>query len=386
MSANFNNPTTATLYAATIDELKDRDLDIARGLDPAVVSPTNLPASVIRWSSAANKWEKYNGTTWADLAATYAINISGTASNVTGTVLATKGGTGQTAYAVGDILYANTTTTLARRAAVAVGNVLLSAGVGAAPVWGKADLTPTTGDVTGTLGAANGGTGQASYAVGDLLYASTTTALSKLAAVAVGNVLLSNGTGAAPVWGKVDLTTGTGDVAGTLAVANGGTGATTAAAARTALGVASDPYIYIRDQKTSGTAGGSSISGNQTRTLNTEVADTGGNATLSANQITLAAGTYRVRARAPALNVGAHKLRLRNITAGTTLLVGASGYTQSINEVADSLLSGRITVAASQVLELQQYTGLVQASTGLGSASSTGEVEVYAEIEFWKEV
>lgn len=53
---------------------------------------------------------------------------------------------------------------------------------------------------TGTLAAANGGTGQSSYAVGDLLYASTTTALSKLSAGTNGQVLTSNGSGVAPSW------------------------------------------------------------------------------------------------------------------------------------------------------------------------------------------
>ena len=68
-----------------------------------------------------------------------------------------------------------------------------------------------------------GGTGQTSYAVGDLLYASTTTALSKLADVAVGNALISGGVGSAPSYGKIGLAT---HVSGTLPVANGGTGVT----------------------------------------------------------------------------------------------------------------------------------------------------------------
>lgn len=72
--------------------------------------------------------------------------------------------------------------------------------------------------------ATDGGTGQTSFAVGDLLYASTTTALSKLADVATGNVLLSGGVNTAPAYGKVGLTT---HVSGTLPVGNGGTGATT---------------------------------------------------------------------------------------------------------------------------------------------------------------
>lgn len=68
-----------------------------------------------------------------------------------------------------------------------------------------------------------GGTGQTSYAVGDVLFASTTTALSTLADVAVGNALISGGLNAAPSYGKIGLAT---HVSGTLPVANGGTGVT----------------------------------------------------------------------------------------------------------------------------------------------------------------
>jgi hypothetical protein len=84
-----------------------------------------------------------------------------------------------------------------------------------------------------TIAAIYGGTGQSSYAVGDLLYASTTTALSKLADVAVGNALISGGVGSAPSYGKIGLAT---HVSGTLPVGNGGTGATDAAGIRTAAG------------------------------------------------------------------------------------------------------------------------------------------------------
>jgi hypothetical protein len=76
---------------------------------------------------------------------------------------------------------------------------------------------------SGTLGAARGGTGLSSYTVGDIIFASGATTLSKLAAVATGNVLISGGTSTAPLYGKVGLTT---HVSGTLAVGNGGTGNT----------------------------------------------------------------------------------------------------------------------------------------------------------------
>lgn len=95
-------------------------------------------------------------------------------------------------------------------------------------------------DLSGTqiasaaLPAAKGGTGQAGgYAVGDILYASGATALSKLADIATGNVLLSGGVTTAPSYGKVGLTT---HVSGTLGIANGGTGQVTAPLALAALG------------------------------------------------------------------------------------------------------------------------------------------------------
>jgi hypothetical protein len=101
--------------------------------------------------------------------------------------------------------------------------------------------TATTGAVTlaGTLASTNGGTGQATYSTGDILYASATNTLSKLAAGSNGNVLtLASGipswaastggvtsfsagtTGFTPSTG----TTGAVTLAGTLGVANGGTG------------------------------------------------------------------------------------------------------------------------------------------------------------------
>lgn len=102
---------------------------------------------------------------------------------------------------------------------------------------GTTGLTPatsTTGSITlgGTLVAANGGTGQSSYAVGDILYASTTTALSKLGAGTVNYALVSNGAGVAPSYQQISLTAG---VTGTLPIANGGTGQTSASAAFNAL-------------------------------------------------------------------------------------------------------------------------------------------------------
>ena len=71
-------------------------------------------------------------------------------------VSAPLGGTGFSSYAVGDLIYADTTTSFAKLADVAVGNALISGGVGSAPSYGKIGLAT---HVDGTLPVANGGTG-----------------------------------------------------------------------------------------------------------------------------------------------------------------------------------------------------------------------------------
>ena len=94
--------------------------------------------------------------------------------------------------------------------------------------------TPASSTITlsGTLAAVNGGTGISTYTVGDLLVGGATNTLTVLSDVAVGSVLLSGGVGIDPSYGKVNLAS---VVTGTLPIANGGTGATTASTAFNAL-------------------------------------------------------------------------------------------------------------------------------------------------------
>lgn len=74
----------------------------------------------------------------------------------TGTLAAPRGGTGLASYTVGDLLYANTATSLAKLADVATGNALISGGIGVAPSWGKIGLAT---HVSGVAAVGNGGTG-----------------------------------------------------------------------------------------------------------------------------------------------------------------------------------------------------------------------------------
>ena len=130
-------------------------------------------------------------------------------------VPATAGGTGQTSYAIGDLLYADTTTTLAKLPDVATGNALISGGVSTAPSWGKIGLTT---HVSGVLPVANGGTNastasitsfnnitgySASGATGttttNLVFSTspaiTTPSVTGDLTMSTGNVVMSNGKG-----------------------------------------------------------------------------------------------------------------------------------------------------------------------------------------------
>lgn len=68
------------------------------------------------------------------------------------TVAANYGGTGQVSYTVGDLLYANTTTSLAKLSAAASGAVLTSNGTGVAPSWNTAAGYATFASPTNTVG------------------------------------------------------------------------------------------------------------------------------------------------------------------------------------------------------------------------------------------
>lgn len=186
--------------------------------------------------TAAGTWDVHNfapsNVSWSTNTLDYAGSITSATWN--GTAVAyNRGGTGQSsAFVAGGIVYGSTTSALAVTAIGTAGQVLTSAGAGT-PTW----TTPTIGTVTSVTGTSpvvsGGGATPAislATAYGDTLnpYASKT-----------ANFVLAapNGTTGAPTFRAIvandvptlnQNTTGTaGNVTGTVAIANGGTGTNT---------------------------------------------------------------------------------------------------------------------------------------------------------------
>jgi len=202
----------AAAIAIAASQITSGTLGVARGGTGADLSATGGTSQVLRQSSvgavitvsqlAAS--DLSNGTTGSGavvLATSPSLTTpalgtpsSGTLTNctglpivagTTGTLSATRGGTGLSSFTGGDLLYASSNTTLASLLLGAANKALRVNAGGTAPEWG-------------TLGPTGGGTGLASYAAGDVIYASSANTLAALARGSNGTVLTLQG--GMPTW------------------------------------------------------------------------------------------------------------------------------------------------------------------------------------------
>ena len=148
----------------------------------------------------------------------------------------------------------------------------------------------------------------------------------------------------------------------------------------------STKLFHVRDEKSSGTNGGTFTSGAwQTRTLNTSLTNEISGASLSSNQIILPSGTYYIDATAPAFQIDAHKAKLRNITDSSDTLIGTSEISQYFAAyTTTSFVTGRFTISAQKTFELQHRCQSTLATNGFGQSSSFSVTEVYTDVKIWK--
>jgi hypothetical protein len=393
----------------------------------SVAGSTNLDG-ITSWN--IGDWAVYNGTAWqkvdntdavtsvngytgavvlaaSDVGApttsgtgatgTWAIGISGNAATATSATTSTNIAGG----ASGSLPYQSATSTTGMIAAGTNGYLLtMNAGI---PSWqpapatgvtsisfdttGLTPATSTTGAVTvgGTLVAANGGTGQSSYTAGDLLYASGSTAISKIAIGTSGQILTVSG--GIPSWqpapatgvtsfsaGTTGLTPSTGTtgavtLAGTLAVANGGTNGTATPTAGTVAYGTGTAYAFT----SAGTAG--QVLQSNGSSAPTWVTPAGG-VTLS-NDTSTASNLYPTFASATSGSVS-------TIFTGNARLL----YKPSTGELQSTVLNATNGIVVNSATVSENYTipsgsnaisaGPVTVNSGITVTVSSGSVWVVA--------
>lgn len=150
----------------------------------------------------------------------------------------------------------------------------------------------------------------------------------------------------------------------------------------------SSPPIFIRDQKASGTSGGTGVANAwTTRVLNTSQGNTV-LGTLGSNRFSLKPGSYIINGSSPFFSHGSCKIRLRNITDNITTLVGSNMVASNSSGYGDSRshLSGIFSINDYKTFEIQYYCNATSSggANALGSPVSSGEPEIYTELRIDK--
>ena len=144
-------------------------------------------------------------------------------------------------------------------------------------------------------------------------------------------------------------------------------------------------YAVISDQKTSGTAGGTSSTSYVTRDLNAEVFDPDSIVTLSNNQFTLIAGTYIIEWQCPHFRSNSATTVLYDVTGSANVETGTSGYSLSSSNNAVGLSTGiaRVVISANNTYDIRMKVSLAKTSNGFGIAANQNP-ETYSVVKITK--
>ena len=150
-------------------------------------------------------------------------------------------------------------------------------------------------------------------------------------------------------------------------------------------------YALIADSKGNTTDGGTFTSGAwRTRDLNQEISDEDSIVSISSNQFTLAAGSYLIKWKCPALKVEHHVTKLILITGSVssfTEKAGSSSYSGTGSVVQnESFGVARVTLTGSGAFEIQHYGETTKTTDGFGQpANGYASESIYTIVEIYKE-
>tara|TARA_B100001093_G_scaffold423725_1_gene416715 strand:- start:73 stop:711 length:639 start_codon:yes stop_codon:yes gene_type:complete len=148
-------------------------------------------------------------------------------------------------------------------------------------------------------------------------------------------------------------------------------------------------YAIICDQKAYNADGGTFTANTvTTRDLNTEISDADGIVSIAGNEFTLQAGSYFIRASAPAFFTQRHVAWLNNETDGTVVQYGTAELAEPVNgNVSRSFISARVTISGAKDFRIKHIGELTKSTNGLGVKNNfSGTNSIYTIVEIFKEV
>jgi len=303
----------------------------------SIVAGAGQTGLIVSANATAGVFEQFqdsNSNTKFQVDATGNISIGGWTGNV---IAANYGGTGQSSFTTGDILYAGSTGSIAALTKLGIGStgtvLQVNSGI---PSWGQVNLA--SNNVTGILPLANGGTNASSFSSQAIVYTANSTTMTGLvssvnAAVVFSNTgapsavsggpytYLSPGAGGGNLsFSKVDLANG---VTNTLGAGNGGTGQNTIGQYQLLVGGATNNWNLLSSSATSALV--TSVTGSPqwtTGAANTVLRSNG--TTITFSQVVL---TSDVSGILPYANGGTNANT--SWTQGSLIFAGSSSFAQN---------------------------------------------------------